>query len=68
MLALPMYSMLVVAFCALGILIYTVSLALIAGRIDLFSGCMQLIFAVLLLAVGTAISKGCLIASLKKQD
>lgn len=66
MLALPMYSMLIVAFSALGLIIYQHVMNLIAGSAALVPSLVQLLFALLLLFVGVAVAKGCLCASFKK--
>lgn len=66
MLMLPMYSMLLVAFTALILIIYKGVNQLAAGQVEMLAGCTQLVFAFLLLFVGIAVAKGCLWASFKK--
>ncbi len=68
MLVLPMYSMLIVAFTALILIIYKGIMQITAGDVELLSACTQLLFAFLLLFVGVAVAKGCLCASFKKAE
>ncbi len=68
MLILPMYSMLIVAFTALIIIITKGITAIVDGQADVLSMGTQLVFAFLLLGVGVIVAKGCLCASFKKVD
>ncbi len=68
MLVLPMYSMLIVAFCALLLIIYRDMMKIAAGDVELLPACTQLLFAFLLLGVGVVVAKGCLCASFKKEE